>query len=82
MKRKPTANRVPVYVQLSKKAAARLRTLSRSYKLPQWAIVEQGIMMVKPNPKVVTVRIDPPVKIYQQGKDFWRKFKGPKKGAT
>ena len=48
LSRKPTANRVPVYVQLSKKAAARLRSLSRSYKLPQWAIVEQGIMMVKP----------------------------------
>lgn len=45
--RQPTASRVAIYVQLPKVAAQRLRTLARSYQLPLWAIVEQGIMLVK-----------------------------------
>lgn len=42
-----TVNRVPVYVQIPKATAKRLHGLGRRYKLPQWAVVEMGINLVK-----------------------------------
>jgi len=46
MPKKPTRQRVGFYCELPKKTAQRLRALARRYKLPQWAIVEQGISLV------------------------------------